>query len=117
MSTIATLLEAEKEASKIVQQARQYRGERLKLARVEAQKEIEDLRKLKQQEFDSFTNSIQGDAAYGKKLEKSTEQEIKMLSANYDQNNSKAVERLLQLVTDAEVKLHPNTDIYLSYFK
>ena len=117
MSTIATLLEAEKEASKIVQQARQYRGDRLKLARVEAQKEIEDLRKQKQQEFDSYVNSIQGDAAYGQKLEQGTEVEIKGLNASYDKNIVKAVSRLLELVNDAEVKLHPNTEIFLKYVK
>ena len=117
MSTIATLLEAEKEASKIVQQARTYRGERLKLARFEAQKEIEDLRKQKQQEFDAFTNTIQGDAAYGQKLETATALEIKDLNASYDKNSGKAVERLLKLVTDAEYKLHPNTEIFLKYVK
>ncbi len=117
MSTIATLLEAEKEASKIVQQSRQYRNDRLKSARVEAQKEIEDLRKQKQTEFDNFVNSIQGDAAYGQKLEQSTAVEIKELNGFFENNCSKAAERLLQVVTDAEVKMHPNTDIFMKYVK
>eukprot|EP00834_Sanchytrium_tribonematis_P001058 NODE_22_length_42145_cov_1.310612.p32 type:complete len:118 gc:universal NODE_22_length_42145_cov_1.310612:36968-37321(+) len=117
MSTIATLLEAEKEASKIVQQARQYRTERLKAARVEAQKEIEDLRKQKQAEFESYSNTAQGDAAFGQKLEKETEVEIKKLNNQFEQNKSKSVDRLLQVVTDAQVKMHPNTDIFLKFVK
>jgi V-type H+-transporting ATPase subunit G len=39
---ISTLLEAEKEASKVVQKARQYRIQRLKDARTEALKVITD---------------------------------------------------------------------------
>ncbi|KAF9245241.1 H+-ATPase G subunit-domain-containing protein [Melanogaster broomeanus] len=57
---IQTLLEAEKEAAKIVQQARQYRVQRLKDARSEASKEIEEYRREKEAEFKAFEASHAG---------------------------------------------------------
>ncbi|KAI7303488.1 hypothetical protein KC315_g15639, partial [Hortaea werneckii] len=51
---IQTLLDAEREAQKIVQKAREYRTKRVKDARSEAQKEIEDYRKQKDEEFQKF---------------------------------------------------------------
>jgi len=57
---IQTLLEAEKEASRIVQQARQYRVQKLKDARTEATKEIEDYITAKGQEFRDFEASHAG---------------------------------------------------------
>ena len=72
---IQTLLEAEKEAAKVVQQARQCaslcfresdyifigatdRVQRLKDARSEAQKEIDEYRKSKEDEFNAFQSSV-----------------------------------------------------------
>ncbi|KAL2222311.1 G subunit of V-type ATPase [Thermoascus aurantiacus ATCC 26904] len=51
---IQTLLDAEREAQKIVQQAREYRTKRIKDARTEAQKEIEEYRRQKEEEFKKF---------------------------------------------------------------
>ncbi|CAG8571829.1 8338_t:CDS:2 [Racocetra fulgida] len=51
---IQTLLEAEKEAARIVQGARNYRVQRLKEARTEAIKEIEELKARKNAEFQAF---------------------------------------------------------------
>ncbi|KAL8735350.1 MAG: hypothetical protein Q9166_000895 [cf. Caloplaca sp. 2 TL-2023] len=55
---IQTLLDAEREAQKIVQKAREYRSKRVKDARSEAQKEIEDYRKQKEEEFQKFENEV-----------------------------------------------------------
>ncbi|WFD24328.1 triacylglycerol lipase [Malassezia equina] len=51
---IQTLLEAEKEASKIVEQARSYRTQKLKEAQTEAEKEIADIKTQKQKELEEF---------------------------------------------------------------
>ncbi|RMZ12876.1 hypothetical protein D0864_00582 [Hortaea werneckii] len=56
---IQTLLDAEREAQKIVQKAREYRTKRVKDARSEAQKEIEDYRKQKDDEFQKFEKEVQ----------------------------------------------------------
>ncbi|KAL1990422.1 hypothetical protein VTN49DRAFT_6261 [Thermomyces lanuginosus] len=51
---IQTLLDAEREAQKIVQQAREYRTKRIKDARTEAQREIDEYRRRKEEEFKKF---------------------------------------------------------------
>ena len=113
MSTIATLLEAEKEAAKTVQQARQYRAERIKSARIEAQKEIEALRQQKQTDFEAFSGDSKGDGEVMKTIEINTDAEIKKLDGMFEKNKTAGTTRLLEVITDAEVKMHPNTDIYL----
>ncbi|OQV05929.1 hypothetical protein CLAIMM_10581 isoform 3 [Cladophialophora immunda] len=55
---IQTLLDAEKEAQKIVQKAREYRTKRVKDAKTEAQKEIEEYRKKKEEEFKKFESEV-----------------------------------------------------------
>ena len=61
---IQTLLEAEKEAGKIVQKARQYRTQRLKDARVEAQVELEGLKTAKMAEYKKLESGWEGMAAF-----------------------------------------------------
>ncbi|ORY54981.1 V-type ATPase [Pseudomassariella vexata] len=51
---IQTLLDAEREASKIVQKAREYRTKRVREARDEAKKEIDTYRSEKESEFKKF---------------------------------------------------------------
>ncbi|TGO88918.1 hypothetical protein BPOR_0134g00050 [Botrytis porri] len=51
---IQTLLDAERDAQKIVQKAREYRTKRVKEARDEAKKEIDAYRKEKEDEFKKF---------------------------------------------------------------
>jgi V-type H+-transporting ATPase subunit G len=51
---ISTLLEAEREAGKVVAKAKAYRTQRLKVARTEASKEIEALKASKAAEFAAF---------------------------------------------------------------
>ena len=78
--SIQTLLEAEKDASKVVQQARQCKNngsrlgesslthlttcsdrvQKLKDARAEASKEIEAYKKAKEDEFKAFEASVRG---------------------------------------------------------
>ncbi|KAL6153665.1 hypothetical protein ACJBU6_08796 [Exserohilum turcicum] len=55
---IQTLLDAEREAQKIVQQAREYRTKRVKDARNEAQKEIDDYRNEKDAEYQKFEKEV-----------------------------------------------------------
>ncbi|KAK6597991.1 vacuolar ATPase [Botrytis cinerea] len=51
---IQTLLDAERDAQKIVQKAREYRTKRVKEARDEAKKEIDAYRQEKEDEFKKF---------------------------------------------------------------
>lgn len=57
-ASIQTLLEAEKEAQQIVEKARQYRTQRVKDARSEAQKEIEKYKAKKEAEYKEYEKQV-----------------------------------------------------------
>ncbi|EJF64249.1 V-type ATPase, partial [Dichomitus squalens LYAD-421 SS1] len=107
--SIQTLLEAEKEAAKVVQQARQYRVQRLKDARSEAEKEIEEYKKTKEQEFKAFEQSHAGTTqTVQARIDKETEVKQKEIRAAYEGNKDKVVQKLLDRVILVKPELHRN---------
>ncbi|KAI8139097.1 G subunit of V-type ATPase [Fennellomyces sp. T-0311] len=106
---INTLLEAEREAAKIVQKAKQYRIQRLKDARSEAAKEIEDLKAQKNIEYQNFVAQHSGasDASLGV-VDQETDAKIAEIQAAYSENKDKAVEKLLAALVRVEAKPHIN---------
>ncbi|KAF8159677.1 H+-ATPase G subunit-domain-containing protein [Crassisporium funariophilum] len=106
---IQTLLEAEKEASKIVQQARQYRVQKLKDARAEATKEIEEYKKSKEQEFKAFEASHAGTTSTTQAaLDKDTDAKLKEIDAVYAKKQDDVVNTLLQRAMLVQPELHRN---------
>lgn len=55
---IQTLLEAERKAHEIVQNARSYRAQRLKASKADAAKEIEEYKKTKEAEFQANESKV-----------------------------------------------------------
>lgn len=107
--SIQTLLEAEKEASKVVQQARQYRVQKLKDARTQAAKEIEDYRKFKEEEFKAFEASHVGTTQSAQTaVDQETEVKRAEISTAYQQNKDAVVKKLLERVTLITPELHRN---------
>uniref|UniRef100_A0A0W0FZC7 V-type proton ATPase subunit G n=2 Tax=Moniliophthora roreri TaxID=221103 RepID=A0A0W0FZC7_MONRR len=106
---IQTLLEAEKEAAKIVQQARQYRVQRLKDARAEASKEIEEYKKAKEDEFKSFEASRAGTTSNAQAaIDKETEIKLNSITESYNKNKDAVVKKLLDRVVLVKPELHRN---------
>jgi len=106
---IQTLLEAEKEAAKVVQQARQYRVQRLKDAHTEAAREIEAYRKVKEQEFSAFQSSHAGSTHDAQSIiDKETEEKLGQISTAYDAHRDDVVGKLLDRVVLVEPELHRN---------
>ncbi|PVI06711.1 V-type ATPase [Periconia macrospinosa] len=100
---IQTLLDAEREAQKIVQQAREYRTKRVKDARSEAQKEIEDYRKEKESEFQKFEKEhSSGNKKAEEDAKKETDVKVKEIQDIGKKSGSKVVEQLLSAVTNAK---------------
>ncbi|KAJ3270731.1 hypothetical protein HDV01_007487 [Terramyces sp. JEL0728] len=100
---IQTLLEAEKEASKIVAKAKSYRVQRLKDARQEAQKEIEDLKKLKNQEFIEYEKKFAGDVGENvKQAEVETQKQIAQINKDFEANKQKVIDLLLKTIGDCK---------------
>ncbi|KAG1602576.1 hypothetical protein G6F47_002637 [Rhizopus delemar] len=102
---INTLLDAEREAAKIVQKAKQYRVQRAKDARLEAAKEIENIKAQKNAEYQSFVAQNFG------KVDEETEskiQEIRNAAANKKQD---ALELMLKSIMNVETKPHINARV------
>jgi len=103
------LLEAEKEAAKIVQQARQYRVQKLKDARAEASKEIEGYKRAKEQEFKAFEASHAGTTSTTQAaLDRETDAKLKEIEAIFSQKQDEVVTTLLSRATLVQPELHRN---------
>ncbi|TDL24075.1 V-type ATPase [Rickenella mellea] len=106
---IQTLLEAEKEAAKVVQQARQYRVQRLKDARTEATKEIEEYKKLKEREYQEFESSRHGTTQSTQSaVDKETDGKLTEITAAYEKSKAAVVVKLLNRVVLVKPELHRN---------
>ncbi|ORX96355.1 H+-ATPase G subunit-domain-containing protein [Clohesyomyces aquaticus] len=102
---IQTLLDAEREAQKIVQKAREYRTKRVKDARSEAQKEIEAYKKEKEQEFVSFEKQhSSGNKKAEEDANKEAEAKIKEIDGIGKKSGSKVVDQLLDAVTNVKAE-------------
>ncbi|KAI5480426.1 V-type H+-transporting ATPase subunit G [Pseudohyphozyma bogoriensis] len=97
---IQTLLDAEKEASKIVSAAREYRNQRIKDARGEASKEIEELKAKADAEYKSFEEQSE--------LDKSTADTLAKIKSQFESNRQKVVGELLDRVVQVKPTLHQN---------
>ncbi|KAI5209430.1 hypothetical protein E4T39_00876 [Aureobasidium subglaciale] len=97
---IQTLLDAEREAQKIVQQDR---TKRVKDARSEAQKEIDEYRNKKEEEFKQFsTQHTSGNEQAEKDASKDTDEKLKEIKSIGDKEGSTVVENLLRAVADVK---------------
>ncbi|KAL1296588.1 hypothetical protein AAFC00_000084 [Neodothiora populina] len=106
---IQTLLDAEREAQKIVQKASSFiltvadRTKRVKDARSEAQKEIEEYRQKKEEEFKSFEKEhTSGNKKAEEDAEKENEEKLKEIKEIGGKQGQKVVEDLLKAVTDVK---------------
>jgi len=97
---IQTLLDAEKEAQKIVQKAREYRTKRVKDAKSEAQKEIEEYRKKKEDEFKKFeSEQSRGNKKAEDDAGRDADSKVKEIEEAGKKSGSKVVDDLIKAVT------------------
>ncbi|KAI1475485.1 hypothetical protein K445DRAFT_318367 [Daldinia sp. EC12] len=100
---IQTLLDAEREASKIVQKAREFRTKRVREARDEAKKEVEAYRRAKDEEFKKFeAEHTQGNKQAEDEANREAEAKIKEIQAAGQKSQAKVVEDLLKAVFDVK---------------
>ncbi|KAK3192856.1 hypothetical protein K4F52_001213 [Lecanicillium sp. MT-2017a] len=99
---IQTLLDAEREASKIVQKAREFRTKRVKEARDEAKQEIADYKAKKEDEYKKFeAEHSKGNKAAEDEASKGAEQEIKKIQESGKKGQAGVVKNLLSAVFEA----------------
>ncbi|KAI0407555.1 vacuolar ATPase [Xylaria palmicola] len=100
---IQTLLDAEREASKIVQKARELRTKRVREARDEAKKEIDAYRKTKEEEFKKFeAEHTKGNKQAEDEANKEADEKIKEIQALGKKNQAQVIESLLNGVLDVK---------------
>ncbi|KAK4098427.1 V-type ATPase [Parathielavia hyrcaniae] len=100
---IQTLLDAEREASKIVQKAREYRTKRVREARDEAKKEIEAYRANKEAEFKGFeAQHTQGNKEAEEEADKEADAKIKEIQQAGKKHQDDVISNLLSAVFDAQ---------------
>ncbi|KAM5432845.1 H(+)-transporting V1 sector ATPase subunit G [Microsporum canis] len=98
---IQTLLDAEREAQKIVQDAREYRTKRIKDAKTEAQKEIEDYKKHKEEEFRKFeAEHSSGNKKAENEANKDAEAQLLEIKKSGQGKGDKVVDDLIKAVLD-----------------
>ncbi|WOO86222.1 V-type proton ATPase subunit G [Vanrija pseudolonga] len=106
---IQTLLEAEKEASKVVAKARQYRVQKLKDARTEAAKEIESYKAQKEAEFKKFEADHTSQTSNSQStIDSTTKEQLVTVDAQIDKNAEAAIKKIVNRVLLVEPKLHQN---------
>ncbi|KAJ5580186.1 uncharacterized protein N7459_006171 [Penicillium hispanicum] len=97
---IQTLLDAEREAQKIVQQDR---TKRIRDAKSEAQKEIEEYRKQKEEEFQKFeAEHSSGFKKAEDDASKEAEEKLKEIQAAGKKQGDKVVDDLIKATTDVK---------------
>ncbi|TDH69465.1 hypothetical protein CCR75_008699 [Bremia lactucae] len=88
--SIKELLAAESKASKIITEARQERGERLKQAKLEAEAEITAYRKQMERNFQmNGNNDLMGEDS--SVLEDATQRDIEKMQAEFEQNKQSVI--------------------------
>lgn len=106
---IQILLEAEREADKIVQNGKSYRVQRLKDAKLEAAKEVEALKLSKMNELSerekqhaaSLEQIISQDKEH-------TQKRIEESTLLFEKSRERVANMLLQAVSNAQPNIHPN---------
>ncbi|OLY83983.1 putative V-type proton ATPase subunit G [Smittium mucronatum] len=96
---IQALFEAEKEAAKIVEQARKYRVQKLKDARQEAAKEVQAFQQAKALEVEQVQLSKEDLDALEHQMQRETDVKIETIEHSYAQNKAAAIDLILKATT------------------
>ncbi|KAG6223337.1 hypothetical protein E4U34_000946 [Claviceps purpurea] len=100
---IQTLLDAEREASKIVQKAREFRTKRVREARDEAKQEIADYKAKKEDEFQKFgAEHSKGNEQAEAEASKEADKHIKTIKEAGSKGQASVVKNLLSAVFDVK---------------
>lgn len=95
----------------IVQQAREYRTQKLKDARIDAQKEVDELKRVRESTFkDMQDESTDTQSTHKKQVEHDTEKALSELVVQFQDKKIIVVDKLLGRVTHTTNQLHRNVN-------
>jgi len=93
----------------VVQEARQYRIQKLKDARAQADKEIEKYKQAKEQEFKKYEAEHVGKTQVSQSaVDKDTEVNLGKITSSFQTNKDKVVDKLMDRVILIKPELHRN---------
>lgn len=108
-SSIQSLLKTEKDAAEIVNEARKYRTSRLKTAKADAQKEIDEYKAQKEQELKNYEAGHAGlNESIAKDADAEVEKELTDIKKKFDAKKDDVVKLLLAAATKPTPELHIN---------
>lgn len=108
-SGIQALLKTEKEAAEIVNEARKYRTNRLKSAKADAQKEIDEYKAQKEAELKKYESDHSGlNDSISKDADVQVESALKDIKGKYAEKKSSVVKLLVDATTTPAPELHIN---------
>ncbi|XP_028664615.1 V-type proton ATPase subunit G 1 [Erpetoichthys calabaricus] len=106
---VQQLLQAEKRAAEKVAEARKRKNRRLKQAKEEAQAEVEQYRMQREKDFKTKEATALGSHGnLSMEVDKDTNEKIRIIQANYQQNREAVVSHLLSLVCEIKPEIHIN---------
>ncbi|ODV63553.1 H(+)-transporting V1 sector ATPase subunit G, partial [Ascoidea rubescens DSM 1968] len=106
---IQTLLKAERDAHKIVSEARQYRTGKLKAAKLDAAKEIQEYKKKKELELKKFEEEHSGlNINADKEAAATVQAEVEKLKETAAQKKDEVVSLLVEAVIKPTPEIHVN---------
>ena len=101
--SVKNLFEVEKESRDIIEQANSERTKRLKEAKVYAEQEIFKFRNEMEQDFQKESEKKKEENKSLEALDKQTEEDIKVIKADFDSNKARTMDMLLDLVMNVEL--------------
>ncbi|AWU77871.1 uncharacterized protein C5L36_0D05970 [Pichia kudriavzevii] len=109
MSGIQSLLKTEKEAQEIVAKARQYRAQKLKAAKTDAQTEIEAYKATKAAELKSFQDEFAGaNVQLESNAEKEVQVELEKIRKTALEKKDIVSKLLIDTISSPKPELHAN---------
>lgn len=108
-SSIQSLLKTEKDAAEIVNEARKYRANRLKSAKADAQKEIDEYKAQKEAELNKYESDHAGlNKSIEKDLVKQVEEQLSEIKKKYAEKKSAVIKLLVDAATKPIPEMHIN---------
>lgn len=110
MSTgLQELMKTEQDAKQIVDEARKYRTNRLKSAKVDSQKEIDEYKKQKEDELKKYESEHAGlNESLEKEADSQVQQELETIREQFKEKKDAVVKLLIDAVNNPTLELHAN---------
>jgi len=109
VSCVNSLLEAEKKARDKIEASKKFKQAKLKKAKEESTKTIEDFKKECEEKLKRLEGNVKsGQGASVTQMEKDIEKNIQKLNENYKNHTAIALQSILQIVGDVKIEHHQN---------